>query len=163
MSTRRGFTLIELMVASLLMAMLVTILTMIFNQSSIAWTTGVASVRGLGDSREKMALIGLVSENLLESLGARSGLPVVTLWDPDGKAQLRTDTSGRGVDLNGFAKVSGAPQLEDPMPGDAFVTVNGAGGNSRDAYIVGVTSYGPDGKTGGDYSWDDITTMPEDE
>ena len=34
--TRRGFTLLEVLVASALLAMLVSILTMIFNQSSIA-------------------------------------------------------------------------------------------------------------------------------
>ena len=33
---RRAFTMIELLVATMLLAMLVTILTMMFNQSSIA-------------------------------------------------------------------------------------------------------------------------------
>ena len=33
---RKGFTIIELLVASLLLGLIVTILTMIFNQSSIA-------------------------------------------------------------------------------------------------------------------------------
>ena len=41
---REGFTLVEVLVASLLLGMLVTILTMVFNQSSIAWRTGKASV-----------------------------------------------------------------------------------------------------------------------
>ena len=36
---KKGFTILELLVASLLLGMLMTILTMIFNQSSIAWRT----------------------------------------------------------------------------------------------------------------------------
>ena len=46
---KKGFTLLEVLVASLLMGMLVTILTMIFNQSSIAWRTGRASVADLAE------------------------------------------------------------------------------------------------------------------
>ena len=41
---RNGFTLLEVLVASVLMGMLVTILTVIFNQSAIAWRTGKAGV-----------------------------------------------------------------------------------------------------------------------
>ena len=41
---RRGFTILELLVAALLLGMLVTVLTMIVNQSSIAWRTGVAGL-----------------------------------------------------------------------------------------------------------------------
>ena len=37
---KNGFTLLEILVASMLMAMLITILTMVFNSSSIAWNTG---------------------------------------------------------------------------------------------------------------------------
>ena len=48
---RRGFTILELLVASLLLGMLVTILTMIFNQSSIAWRTGVAGVADLDEEQ----------------------------------------------------------------------------------------------------------------
>ena len=44
MRRRNGFTLVEVLVASLLLGMLVVILTMVFNQSSIAWRTGKASV-----------------------------------------------------------------------------------------------------------------------
>ena len=55
-SLKSGFTVLELLVASLLLSMLVTILTMIFNQSSIAWRTGTAIVEELGDVREKIAV-----------------------------------------------------------------------------------------------------------
>ena len=44
---KKAFTVLELLVATMLLAMLVTILTMIFNQSSVAWTIGIASLTGL--------------------------------------------------------------------------------------------------------------------
>ena len=82
---RKGFTLLEVMVASLLLAMLVTILTMIFNQSSIAWTTGTASVAGLGDVRRDMSKVGLVPSDLKGPGGAvipadEIDLKVVKYW-----------------------------------------------------------------------------------
>ena len=170
---RRGFTLLEVMVASLLLAMLVTILTMIFNQSSIAWTTGTASVVGLGNVRRDMSVIGMSSDNALETDGTLAGLQVVTLWDRNGNG-IRTDTQGRAVDKNGLMQI----QMRDPYPGGIMRPGQTGGGSSsgvpgandgpsgnsggnKAAYIVGVTSWGPDRKTGGDHTWDDITTMPE--
>lgn len=168
---KKGFTLLELMVASLLLAMLVTILTMIFNQSSIAWTTGTASVVGLGNVRRDMSAIGMSSDNALETEGSLAGLQVVTLWDPDGNG-IRTDTSGRAVDKNGLTQI----QMRDPYPGGTIQPGTSGGGSGvpganegenqsdgggKATYVVGVTSWGPDRKTGGDHTWDDITTMPE--
>ena len=152
---RRGFTLLEVMVASLLLAMLVTILTMIFNQSSIAWTTGTASVAGLGDVRRDMSKVGFQADNALETDGSLAGLQVVTLWDPNGSG-VRTDTQGRAVDRNGLTN----PQMREPYPGGTL-PAGSASTDGKDTYIVGVTSWGPDRKTGGDHTWDDITTMPE--
>ena len=163
---KRGFTLLELMVASLLLAMLVTILTMIFNQSSVAWTTGVASVQDLGDAREQISLIGFASENTLATDGPQAGLQVVSVWNSDGKG---LNSEGRAVAPNkkGLERLKGGslPRLVDPQPNDSTIDieVSGGRGNSLNNYIVGVTSWGPDGKTGGDYSWDDITTMPEED
>lgn len=149
---KRGFTLIEVMVASLLLAMLVTILTMIFSQSSVAWTTGTASVAGLGNVRRNMAMYGLQADNLLDP---QQRTQVVSLWNPNGSG-VRTDTQGRSVDLNGLS----SPLIRDPYQAES-IAVGGGSAAGKDSYIVGVTSYGPDGKTGGDYIWDDITTMPE--
>ena len=39
--------------------------------------------------------------------------------------------------------------------------LSGAIAGGAETFLVGVHSYGPDGKTGGDNSWDDISTMPE--
>lgn len=155
---RKGFTLLEVMVASLLLAMLVTILTMIFNQSSIAWSTGTASVVGLGNIRRDMSTIGFQADNALDPDGSFAnlrGLQVVTIWDPNGNG-VRTDTEGRAVDRNGLT----SPQMREPYPGGTL-PAGSASTDGKDTYIVGVTSWGPDRKTGGDHTWDDITTMPE--
>ena len=56
---KKGFTIIELLVASLLLGLLVTILTMVFNQSSIAWrigTAGVSDLDALGDAAPALDL-----------------------------------------------------------------------------------------------------------
>ena len=154
---RKGFTLLEVMVASLLLAMLVTILTMIFNQSSIAWTTGTASVAGLGDVRRDMVVVGQQADNLLEADGDLAGLQVVTIWDPNGNG-VRTDTEGRAVDRKGLSGKSNA--MREPYQSES-ISVGSASTDGKDSYIVGVTSWGPDRQTGGDHTWDDITTMPE--
>lgn len=65
---RKGFTLIELIVASLLLGMLVTVLTMIFNQSSIAWRTGVASVADLDDVRDNIAEVRDEADNAFPAM-----------------------------------------------------------------------------------------------
>ena len=87
---KRAFTLVEVLVATMLLAMLVTILTMIFNQSSIAWTTGVASVTALGDMREDMAVYAAESENALLSDDGQTVLRVTSIWDESGDG-LRQD------------------------------------------------------------------------
>ena len=149
----QGFTLLEVMVASLLLAMLVTILTMIFNQSSIAWTTGAASVAGLGDTREQMAIVGLKADNILDP---QTGRQVISVWNPDGPG---LNVEHRTVDRRGQNDVSGAlPQMRDPYPSSATLPVTGGNTVGKNAYVVGVTSNGPDRKPN---TWDDITTMPE--
>ena len=54
---KRGFTLIEMLVASLLLGMLVTMLTELFSQSSIAWSAGTAMVTDLDDARYGIAKV----------------------------------------------------------------------------------------------------------
>ncbi|MBP5791627.1 MAG: prepilin-type N-terminal cleavage/methylation domain-containing protein [Kiritimatiellae bacterium] len=61
---KRGFTILELLVASMLLGMLMTILTMIFSQSSIAWRTGEKSVASLDQVRNNMAMLQYESDNL---------------------------------------------------------------------------------------------------
>lgn len=168
---RRAFTMIELLVATMLLAMLVTILTMIFNQSSIAWTTGLAAVTGLGDAREQISIYTRNADNIILDDKGDQLLRIVSVWDENGNGGLKkTGVSGGAVrtlmklndaeDMNKTSDKIREEQLRDPM-NDKVFQIGGATAAGRDSYIVGVTSYGPDGKTGGDYSWDDISTMPE--
>ena len=153
---KRGFTLLELMVASLLMAMLMTILTMIFNQSSIAWSTGTASVVSLGNVRRDISENALLADNALETEGSRPGLQVVSVWDPEpsGTSVLRTDTQGRAVDRRGIT----GKEMRDPLA-DEPISLGGGNAAGKQTFVVGVTSNGPDGEP---ETWDDITTYPED-
>ena len=183
---KKGFTLIEVMVATMLLSMLVTILTMIFNQSSIAWSTGVASVTALGDIREKMSVCARESENVILDDRGNTILGVTSVWDlwKDGKWQVSQNKSGAARTLKAYADFEpkfreqglNASDVRDPLL-DKVITINGGGalsqgmgsnhgangggGGGYATFLVGVHSYGPDGKTGGDNSWDDISTMPE--
>ena len=170
------------MVATMLLAMLVTILTMIFNQSSIAWTTGVASVTALGDIREEMSVCASESDNVILDDRGSSVIGVTSVWDLWNGSAWTTPKSGvmrtlkRWNDFDEkFRKQNlSASDIRDPlMDKTIFINGGGSGGgtggrgqNSSGAaggetFLVGVHSYGPDGKTGGDNSWDDISTMPE--
>ena len=84
---RRGFTIIELLVASLLLGLLVTILTMIFNQSSIAWRTGLAGTVNMNRVRENISEIREQADNAFvwgDRLYRFTGL-----WRPDGTFRKR--------------------------------------------------------------------------
>lgn len=165
---KKGFTLIEMLVASLLLGMLVSILTMVFNASSIAWRTGRASVVSLDKMRRQVALRQRVADDLVYIRDRNGGdaLAVVrTPWvfdeskdkDELRKRGIRSAPGGVGFSATDvkWMNGNGAPWME--------VTVNRESGNgSQRTYAVGVMSYGPDGKTGGDNSADDITSWPED-
>lgn len=166
---RKGFTLLELMVAALLMGMLLTILTMIFNQSSIAWTTGTASVTSLGGVRQDITRSALLADNALMTDGNLQGLKVVTIWNQGNSSGtmgantgagniLRTDTDGRTLDKEGI--VGNKVMLDSSSRGDYAVTLGSGTVAGRDTYIVGVTSNGPDREP---ETWDDISTYPEDQ
>ena len=84
---RRGFTIIELLVASLLLGLLVTILTMIFNQSSISWRVGIAGTANLRGIRENVAEIREESDNVFVHDGKLYRL--TGLWDKNGNLRNR--------------------------------------------------------------------------
>ena len=152
---RKAFTLLELLVATMLLAMLVTIMTMIFNQSSVAWTIGVASLTGMNDIRRKDAIYTAEAEDAIRR-DTSGGNPVrlVSVWDENGSG-LRSD--GRTI-VSDFKLLSpSASDMDDTLPDKNFALGSGSS-QSRASYIVGVTSWGPDGQQG---TWDDITTMPE--
>lgn len=154
---RRAFTLIEVMVATMLLAMVVTALTMIINQSSIAWSAGLAAINGLGIAREDIAIYDNEAEAALSDDAGNQVLRLTSVFDESG--QLRRGT-GRTLQTT-FERLSVTPSdLRDPLREKTFA-ITGSNAAGRDSWIVGVVSYGPDGQTGGDYSWDDISTLPE--
>ena len=147
----------------MLLAMLVTILTMIFNQSSVAWTTGVASVTSLGDLREGISIYSGEAENAIRADDGVTVIGITSVWDENGDG-LRKD-EGRTLKAT-FEKTAITPAaMADPMNFSGGrgneIELSGSSSAGGVSFLVGVHSYGPDGKTGGDYSWDDISTMPE--
>lgn len=153
---RKGFTLIELLVASLLLGLLVSILTTVFSQSSIAWSTGVAGVVDLDDTRRDMAELQVSADALLD----KSGLSVRSVFegmdsklnsDLRGYSLTRIGNAGSGVDIRNPSTWSNIS-----VGGAQSESGKGAVGRGR-AYVVGVTSAGPDGRFD---TWDDITTWP---
>ena len=105
---KKGFTIIELLVASLLLGMLVTILTMVFNQSSIAWRTGTAGVADLDDIRDNVAELREEADNAFVANvgGSYQIFRHVGLWDSRGKLRDRAcDAPGSDVMSEGSGKL----------------------------------------------------------
>lgn len=181
---RKGFTILELLVASLLLSMLVTMLTMIFNQSSMAWNTGVASVSDLEDVRKKMGGYHDVEDDILPGIGQTGVRDIgdssrkieyrtVSLfrnWNGTGRLQANSasrNCSGRAFDRIDWTDLRSFNN-QDAWSGASFGSLgNGGGSGSMGAnqgarggdFIVGVRSAGPDCQWETD---DDITTFPED-
>ena len=154
---KKGFTILELLVASLLLGMLVTILTMVFNQSSIAWRTGLAGVANLDEVRDNMAEVREEADNLFIHGGRVCR--ITGLWKSDGTLRERA-----------YAEVSDTePEYKITLLGSLSDTTHNGGvyaglgsedtGNGKATYTVGVTSLGPNPSPDCDY--DDITTWPD--
>lgn len=167
---KKGFTIIELLVASALLGMLVTILTMIFNQSSIAWRIGMAGVSDLGDVRYTMGSLCEISDNAFV-YGSQKG-QIVGLWDLDGNLHKRAcmstsvnDNSGKGDSeaknaMDWFFSKTSLSQSTKPENKLSEVGVgSGDSGGSFDAYSVNVMSGGPANDVN---DWQAIWSYPDD-
>ena len=175
-ASESGFTLLEILVASMLLAMLITILTMVFNSSSIAWSTGKASVAEMDEIRQKMSAASIAADNAVPRVDANSpsdwGL-LVSPWRADGSLRrrgivkmseskvanqvwgsMRPDLDiQRGKTGKGeWVRKTGNQLWTTLKPGN----VNISGGTKE--YVVGVWSLGPDGRPN---SGDDISTWPD--
>ena len=171
-----GFTLLEILVASMLLAMLITILTMVFNSSSVAWSTGKASVAEMDEVRQKISAASIAADNAVPRVDANSpsdwGL-LVSPWRADGSLRrrgivkmseskvanqvwgsMRPDLDiQRGKTGKGeWVRKTGNQLWTTLKPGN----VNISGGTKE--YVVGVWSLGPDGRPN---SGDDISTWPD--
>ncbi len=163
---KKGFTLLELLVASLLLGMLVTILTMIFNQSSIAWRTGVAGVADLDGVRGNMAALRDEADTVYPWNNHMYRL--ISPWD-NATGQLRGNGSGNAraisvdeSDEDARFMAGKGLTVTDSTKQRNFTTVNvGAGdaGGAIKTYTVNVKCAGPDRKFD---TWDDIWSYPDD-
>lgn len=161
---KKGFTILELLVASLLLGMLVTILTMIFNQSSIAWRTGTASVVNLDRARQNIATIREESDNLY--IWKNNVYKLLSPWDENGNVRSRGEI-GNGLTVDN-ATQSDAIQYPDLEKLNGSTTMNniglvnvggaGSGAQAQYSYTVNVKSAGPN-KVANDY--DDIWSYPD--
>lgn len=158
---KRGFTILELLVASLLLGMLMTILTMIFNQSSIAWRTGEKSVASLDQVRNNMAMLQYESDNLYVWHN-KIGL-LRSPWDDKGELrQGGGSTDSRLVDDSATLSTSTLKSISDSSGLSDFANVSLGSGQSSaglTTYLVNVKSAGEDKEFN---TWDDIWSDPYD-
>ena len=162
-----GFTLIEILVASLLLGMLMTILTMVFNSSAIAWRTGRASNAKMSLARKQLSYAQYLADNAVPRIDQKSPSAtgrILGAWDNKGNVRKRAvEVFSNGkfpfnlpnwdsqsipqkpaswTKAKPWAEVNNIQKLQ---------TQNGQG------FLVGVRSWGPDGK---EDTLDDIDTMP---
>ena len=173
-----GFTLLEVLVASILLGMLVTILTMVFNSSSIAWRTGKASVAEMDDVRKGLASAGIAADNAIPRVDAQNPQEwgcIVGPWKTDGTmrrrgiekmasskiagdvwSSLTVDSKIKSPDgdvgPNKWARSSGVQLWAELSPGRIGL------GRNVSSFAVGVMSLGPDGL---EHTKDDISTWPD--
>lgn len=170
---KRGFTIIEVLVASLLLGMLVSILTMMFNQSSIAWRTGVAAVEDLDEVRINIANLRDEADNAYGWKNEKRR--IIGLWDADGELRDRAwNVESEGGVLSDsnindpIEKYSSTEYYskEHKKEGDGLVFQDlkqqpvggGRGTGGVKTYTVNVKSAGPDREFN---TFDDIWSYPD--
>ena len=153
MSRKEGFTLIEVLVASLLLGMLVVILTMVFNQSSIAWRTGKASIASMNDMRLHYSTIQEYADDALPGVLGTTPGRVVSAWKNDGNLGRRAVARWNPTASLGSVNPVSSAKASHRCSGASFQL------GSANTFTVGVWSFGPDGK---ENTPDDISTWPMD-
>lgn len=173
---RKGFSLLELLVASLLFGMLMTILTMVFNQSSIAWRTGIAGLSDLDKVRETVGQVRNEADNVYIWKNNNPQITsIVSIWRSDagtktGAAKLRNraiDTGDGDIKegekirlLESYINASGAgAKAGDIITQSAIPCGQDQNSADRTTYTVNVRSAGPDRKHN---TYDDIWSYPDD-
>lgn len=153
---KKGFTILELLVASLLLGMLLSILTMIFSQSSIAWRTGTAVVEDIGDVRESIAGLRDEADN---TYIWNEPHRLLSPWRSDGTLRKRAVSTGsESSEKPTVVPRSLNNQTHQRNMNDQNVG-SGKGSKGGRNYIINVKSAGPDKEFG---TWDDIWSFPDD-
>lgn len=160
---RRGFTILELLVATILLGMLATILTMVFNQSSVSWRLGTSLVDDLSLARNKVAAVREEADNAF--VWKNQVRRLVSPWDSQGNLRKRAcDAADVGGADNAaslaaqFIVLNTSERLWDVTKNTLDVTAGKSGG-SYDSYIVNVMSGGPRNDI---MDWQAIWSYPDD-
>lgn len=166
---RRGFTILELLVASLLLGMLLTILTMIFNQSSIAWRAGKAGMADMDDVRKDVAKYRYEADNVYVWDGQYGA--VLSVFKKDGNPRSRSfspATSDKANEeeirmINGSLVKSPTTSTRSSERLDTSscwdINLNGKSSRPQKTFTVNVRSAGPNRKHD---DYDDIWSFPDD-
>lgn len=160
---KRGFTILELLVATMLLGMLATILTMVFTQSSVSWRLGTALVDDLGKARNKVAAVREEADNSF--FWNNQVRRMVSPWDSKGDLRKRAcdcaDVGGADAPASleaKFVTVSTSERLWEQSRNTLDVTAGRSGG-SYDTYVVNVMSGGPNNDV---MDWQAIWSYPDD-
>lgn len=174
---KRGFTILELLVASLLLGMLVTVLTMIFNQSSVAWRTGLAGLMDMDLARDNIAVIRDEADGLY--VWQNKLHRTVSVWDEKNATGDRPKLKERALafydggqnyvaeyERAQFLGLYGqASQVRSILTADKPevsrlepFNVGMSQAEGKDNWIVNVKSAGPNGKLD---DYDDIWSNPD--
>ncbi len=132
---KRGFSLIELLVASLLLSMIVILLSTMMNQSAIAWRAGSSSVIELGSAHQKMIGNQVEADNILPRLNGERRYVTVSPWNAKGGIRNRA--------VDGDLKWV-RTAVNRPDASGWTVDAKGSSAGRAAGCIVGVTSAGPD-------------------
>ena len=139
-----------------------TILTMIFNQSSIAWRTGIAGTVDMDEVRENIAEIREEADNAF--VWGKTLYRITSVWGKDGNLRKRgCDAPGSGTDESeSHAEYlrSRISNLSNLKPRDMSPqSVGNGSAKSTKTYTVNVMSAGPNRKFN---DYDDIWSWPDD-
>jgi len=159
----------------MLLGMLMTVLTMVFNQSSISWRIGAASVKGLDDATDGISSVRDVADNVYCWDG--SAYLLTSLWDGqklrDTRPLATTSSGGGGGGGRSLATLGGTRIFQSKLR-EVVSGVEGRKGQvsghwslisiadqkkqkDADTYTVNVMSAGPN-RQFNDY--DDIWSFP---
>ena len=153
---KRGFTILELLVASLLLGMLVSVLTMLFNQSSISWRTGVASVESMSAVGYNISSLRDEADNVY--IWNDQVYHLTGLWDENGQLRERAwDIDGDNSELKN-PLIDGLDNSTELNDFGIYDVGSGGGMSALKSYLINVKSAGPN-KEFGDY--DDIWSSPD--
>lgn len=146
---RPGFTLLEMLTASVLLGLLVTLLLSLFNQGEIAWSVGKTTAAETGRRSRSLARAAREgAETVFVTKPTPSALRLLPAWEANG--EVRTTRPFMRVETG----LPEAGQAARP------IALEAVGGQSAERVDVVVASAGPDGRWGTE---DDLTTAPEEE